>query len=157
MFRFMVCSAALPDQVGRYQRIGFRVAEASRCMIRPTEALEPAFDDRFELLRPGMGHTDALVDLLVAAGKNDAMKGREALVSEKRENVEFFFRTYSELELHMEASVLVLPRESRKPAGEYSSLGSQGEGTEVGLVTHFHAPGRRAAFFLACPPRHCLE
>lgn len=107
----------LPNQIEHYQRLGFRVAESTRCMIRPTEPFKAVFDDGLDLVPPGPEHAAAIAEFLYEAGRGDALKAPAALASEKRENADFFFANYASLELHMEASVLVVDRETGKMMG----------------------------------------
>jgi ribosomal protein S18 acetylase RimI-like enzyme len=53
----------LPHELGIYTRLGFRIAGGRRCYIRPTEAFDITWEDRYELVTPGRQHLQEIAAL----------------------------------------------------------------------------------------------
>lgn len=53
----------LPHELEIYTRLGFRIVGGRRCYIRPTEAFDITWEDRYELVTPGQQHLQEIAAL----------------------------------------------------------------------------------------------
>lgn len=106
-----------PWQVDEYYRHGFRLIEARRNMIRPTEVLPYDFSTDFEVLPATIEHEIATVELLQTAFRGGA--GRPITFAEHVDTARTFYHTLiKKSDVLPQASSLVFHRDS----GEFAAL-----------------------------------
>lgn len=106
-----------PDQLRMYQRIGFRELETRRCMIRPTEKFDVAWDARFLIQKPQAEYKTQLIELFTEAFQGAAGLEGKLSTADVTEHIQFYLENYCNDELLQKASSLLLDKQSGALAG----------------------------------------
>lgn len=102
-----------PSQVDYYQRLGFRIADMGRWMVRPTESYDIDWEEQYEVRTPSAEDTESLGALFFHAFKNDVGRVKYSL-EERTSFVKYYFDHNSQDELLLNASTVVFDKGSNE-------------------------------------------
>ena len=95
----------LSDHVRAFQRLGFQIEESRCWMLRPTQAVDVAFE--LPPVPVDVAHTDALAELMLAAFQGGAGGYGQRDVGAHRQSVENYFESVSPDDVCYQASSVV--------------------------------------------------
>ena len=103
------------SQVEIYEKLGFRIVERGRWMIRPTEEFIVEWEDKFEKVLPSKEQTNEIGKLLHAAYVDDPFQHYS--LEEITGFVEDYFKNNSHIDILNKASSVVYDKETKELIG----------------------------------------
>lgn len=105
-----------PLEIDYYQRLGFRVSDMGRWMIRPTAEYDIEWDKKFEVRTPITDDIDKVGELFFDAFKNDVGRIKYSL-EERTSFIKYYFENNSSKELLIRASTTIYDRNTNELIG----------------------------------------
>lgn len=106
--RIWACGILTP-QVETLARLGFRLNDSFRCMIRPTEAFEVCWEEGLEVCSPERKDQARMAEMFYTAFANGLERDKQSL-EDWHESLDFFYEKADEISY--QASTLVFDRGS---------------------------------------------
>lgn len=94
-----------------FTRLGFRVTEMGRWMIRPTESYEISWDDRFQIVNLKKESREEIGKLFYEAFKDHP--GDNYSIEKYLKDIDYYFEHYSHIEGLDQASSLIYDKETK--------------------------------------------
>lgn len=109
--------AVKPDKVKYYQRLGFKVGESRRCMIRPTEEIETIWDDEYKIVPVTKEKQNEISELFVEAFSTEVEGQDKMNFQQQNESVQYYFNNNLENSLVNKASTLIYEKKTNELIG----------------------------------------
>lgn len=109
--------AVKPDKVKYYQRLGFKMGESRRCMIRPTEVFDTIWDGEYEIVPVTRENKREISKLFVEAFSTIGESQGKTNFEKQNESIEFYFDNNPENSLVNKASTLIYEKKTNELVG----------------------------------------
>lgn len=113
--REVTAASVLPAQREHFERAGFRLQSATRCMVRPTEAFDVGWDDGLRIAEPAKEHEERLVELAHLAHTDRGLTPQT--LEDRRGMIRHYLTAYGGVENARQASTLIVDQNSEALIG----------------------------------------
>ena len=109
--------AVKPDKVKYYERLGFKMGESRRCMIRPTEVFYTIWEGEYEIVPVTKENKRDISKLFVEAFSTIGESQGKTNFEKQNESIEFYFDNNPENSLVNKASTLIYEKKTNELVG----------------------------------------
>lgn len=106
-----------PLYLEHYERLGFRIEEIGRWMIRPTEAFEVQWGEKYRIENPKEDDTESIAKLFVEAFKNDIGVNSTFSLETRISFIKDYFKDNGDIEILKRASTLIYDKKTSELIG----------------------------------------
>jgi len=113
----IIAAGVSSDKIKDYQKIGFKIGESRRCMIRPTEEFEIIWSDKYKIVSARKENENEISELFVEAFSTGIESQDMSDFEQQSNSIKYYFDENPENSLVNKASALIYEKKTNQLVG----------------------------------------